>query len=139
MTDPADPIEAAWAELLPRWGEDDRHRAFVALAAALDRLPDAGQRYRALRDDPTRGEGAKKGLERVLAAAMARLSPGRREPPPPRGNLMLPVTALGVLWMATLVLSRALHRPELLRPLVFAAELALVLLIPWRRLAGRAS
>lgn len=137
MSDALDPLETAWTELLARWGDDDKHRAFVALASALERLPDAGARYRALRDDPARGEAARKGLERVLAAAMARLTPTRREPARPRGNFMLPVTALAVLWIGTLVVARGLHRPDLLRPLVFAAELALVLVVPWRKLAAR--
>lgn len=137
MADDQDPIETAWEELRTRWGDDDRHRSFVALAAALDRLPDAGRRYRELRDDPERGDGARRGLERVLGAAMARLSPARRDPPPPRMNWSLPVATLAALWVGTLVLSRALHRPDIVRPLVLAAELAAVLLIPWRRLARR--
>lgn len=137
MSDALDPLETAWTELLSRWDEEDRHKAFVALASALDRLPDAGARYRALRDDPERGEGARKGLERVLGAAMARLTPVKREAPPSRGGFMLPLTALGVLWIGTLVVARALNRTDLLRPMVFAAELAVVLLVPWRRLAPR--
>lgn len=134
MTEQNDPIETAWESLRTQWSSDDAHRAFVALAAALDRLPDAASRYRSVRDDPELGEGAAAGLERVLGAAMAKLSTTRHEAPPVRSRHLLPVTALGCLWIGTLVVARILRRPDLLHPWVFALELAIVLLIPWRRL-----
>ncbi|MFO0624509.1 MAG: hypothetical protein U0325_02750 [Polyangiales bacterium] len=136
MSDPPDPLDTAWHELSANWDAEERHRSFVALAAALDRLPEAASRYRALRDDPERGAGARRGLEKVLGAAMARLSAERREAPPARSNYLLALTALGCLWIGTLVIARILNRPDLLHPWVFALELAAVLLTPWRRLGG---
>lgn len=139
MSAPSDPLDLAWQELLTHWDADERHRAFVALAAALERLPDAAGRYRSLRDDTERGALAKRGLERVLGAAMARLSPERRDPPPPKGHYLLALTALACLWIGTLVAARALQRPEFLHPWVFALELGVVLLVPWRRIGGTAA
>jgi hypothetical protein len=139
MSDPTDPLDTAWQELSSQWDADERHRTFVALAAALDRLPDAASRYRALRDDPERGAQAKRGLEKVLGAAMARLSAERRDPPAVRSNYLLALTALGCLWIGTLVVARILNRSDLLHPWVFALELAVVLLTPWRRLGGGAA
>ncbi|MEZ4390050.1 MAG: hypothetical protein R3A48_03050 [Polyangiales bacterium] len=139
MSEAQDPIEQAWIALQEKWDLDEQHRAFVALAAALDRLPDAAGRYRALRDDPERGAEASKGLQRVLGAALATLSPDRHTPMAPKTNYLLAAAALACLWIATPVVAKILQRPELAQPWVFAFELAVVLLIPWRRLGGRSS
>lgn len=138
MPDAPDPIDEAWNALLSQWQREDQHRAFVALASALERLPDAASRYRALRDDTDLGEGARRGLERVLAAAMATLSPDRHDAAPPRSNYLLAGAALACLWIATPVIAKILNRQDLLHPWVFALELAVVLLIPWSRLGGTA-
>lgn len=69
-----DPVDRAWAEVLAAWGDDAAHKKLVALCAALGRLPEAGKRYREIRDsDPSRRAEAQKRIEQLLAAAMARL------------------------------------------------------------------
>lgn len=76
----SDPLDQAWDKVDRAWEDEERHRAFVALAQALGRLADAGRRYRAASAEPGRAETASRMLDRILALAMADL--GRlREPP----------------------------------------------------------
>jgi len=137
VSDADDPIETAWSALLNDWESDDRHRAFVALAASLQRLPDAARHYRAGLDDAARGARSKAGIDAVLRVAYLALSP------PPRGEheitrrakaWLLPMSVAMALVVTTLLTSQALHRPALSSPWVLAAESLAALLIPWHRL-----
>jgi len=133
----ADPIDSAWSALLERWDEPARHKAFVALAASLDRLPDAAARYRAVEADPARAEGAAQGKERVLAAALAHIDAlprTTREEARRHGRWLVPVAALGLLYAVSLMGAELLQRPALRSPLTLALETAAVALLPWRRM-----
>ena len=131
-----DPLDAAWAALLERWDQDEGHRAFVGLAASLERLPDAARRYRAQSSDPARAERAKQGVDRVLAAAMTAMKPPARERPRPV-NVGLPLAAIAAAFLVTMLAAKATGLSALTSPVVFAGEVIVVMLIPWRRLATR--
>lgn len=76
-----DPVEVAWAKLEAEWSDDDAHKAFIGLCMSLDRLPDAGRRYRAVADDdPERAESAQKRIGAILAIAMRTMELGRTTP-----------------------------------------------------------
>jgi len=76
-----DPIEEAWARVEAEWGNEDVHRRFVGLCVALDRLPDAGKRYRQVREaDPARREHATKQIDALIALATQQLQDTRVRP-----------------------------------------------------------
>lgn len=134
-----DPIETAWSALLREWESAERHRAFVALAASLQRLPDAARRYRESLGDPARAERAKAGIDAVLRVAYLSLAP------PPRGEheitrkaraWMLPMSAAMALVVLTLLGAHALHQPGLASPWVLGAEVLGALLVPWQKLGA---
>lgn len=82
VTEEPDPIEDAWSSLEERWDDAEAHRKFIALCATLDRLPEAGRRYREVRDgDPERRETAEHQIDRLLALAMQSLATARTPPP----------------------------------------------------------
>ncbi len=76
-----DPIDEAWARVEAEWGSEEAHRRFVAICVALDRLPEAGTRYRHVRDtNPARREDAERHIERLLTLAAQRLQDTRVVP-----------------------------------------------------------
>jgi hypothetical protein len=83
-------LDAAWTTVLAAWYDDAAHERFVALAAALDRLPDAGRRYRAEREraeavgDQARAAVARKHIDALLAVAMQRMLATRTPPGGPK-------------------------------------------------------
>jgi hypothetical protein len=86
-------IEAAWQRLLESWGDADAHRKFVALAASLGALAEAGARYRHVREkDPARADVAAAQIAKIVAAAVSGLEP-LRTPPRKRPPLALYVIA----------------------------------------------
>jgi hypothetical protein len=103
----ADPIDTAWQGVEAAWNDESRHRAFVGLCLALGRLPDAGRRYREVRDrDPGRRAEAERQIDRVLAVALQQLELGRSAPPPARrlgltivAAVLSTVMIAGVLWL----------------------------------------
>jgi hypothetical protein len=131
---PPDPLDAAWAALLAHWNDPERHGAFLALAASLDRLTDAAARYRAVESEPERAEGAARGRERLLALALTRLEAPRREGPARTGWWLLPIAAFALLAAASLLASQATGHRALVSPATLALEALLTALIPWRRL-----
>lgn len=136
-TDANDPsLDAEWALLQGQWSEPAAHKRFVHLASVLDKLPDAAKRYRALKDDPELGAGASKGLEMVLGAAMAKLSASAPAERAPAGLYLVPMLVLLMLMVLTLAASHALGRSTLKTPAVLLCEIALVALVPWRRVLG---
>jgi len=65
-----DPIfDALWEKTLESWDDDKRHAALLDHALREKMLPDLAGKYRALRDDPERGEIAKKRIDAILNAA----------------------------------------------------------------------
>jgi hypothetical protein len=133
----ADPIDAAWTALLDRWSELERHDAFVALAATLDRLPDAAARYRAVESDPARADAAARGKSRVLTVAMARIDALPRTTPERArrgGRWLAPVAVLAFLLVVSFLLAAVTRRQEFVSPAMIVTEVVLVALLPWRRI-----
>lgn len=82
MTGEPDPVDDAWSRLEARWEDDEAHRKFIALCAAMGRLPEAARRYREVREnDESRRERAAAQIDRLLAHAMSTLESQRSEPP----------------------------------------------------------
>lgn len=131
-----DPLERAWDSLESRWEDPQAHRAYVNLASSLGRLPDAAKRYRALKADPARGAVAAQGIELILAAAMSQMTASTVGARPPPGLYLVPMVALLLLVGATLAASNVLGRAQLRSPVVLVCEVALVALVPWRRVLG---
>lgn len=99
--DSAAALEAGWEKLLSEWDDPEAHRRFVGLAVALNALPDAGARYRAIeKARPERAEAARRGMEKIFAVALNQMELTRTEPQkPPRLALFL----LALLVSAALV------------------------------------
>lgn len=69
-----DPIEAAWREVDDAWEDEAAHKRFMVLATSLDRLQDAGLKYRQQREsNPERAEVAAERINELLSQAMVRL------------------------------------------------------------------
>ncbi len=76
-----DPIDEAWAQVEAGWGDEEAHRRFVGVCIALDRLPEAGKRYRMVREtDPMRSEAASKQIDRLIGLATQQLQDTRVAP-----------------------------------------------------------
>jgi hypothetical protein len=88
-------LDAAWAEVEASWDDAAAHKKFLALADLLDRLPDAGRRYRAVREnDPARAERAKQQVDALFAIAMTRMTVEKS--PPPKARRRLDFIAFGI-------------------------------------------
>ncbi len=91
-----DPLEAAWQEVLAHWDEPAPHKRFLALAGSLDRLADAGKRYRAVKEsDPARAARAAQQVDALFGIAMTKMSAVEKSPPP-KARRRLDFIALGV-------------------------------------------
>jgi hypothetical protein len=62
-------FEALWTRTLAAWDDDKPHRAILEHALKTEQLPDLAGRYRALSDDPVKGERAKKKIDGIVVAA----------------------------------------------------------------------
>ncbi len=81
-------LDEAWQRALERWEDDAAHERFVALADLLDRLGEAGRRYRAMREaDPSRRADVERRIQLVLARAMARVEVDRARPTSARSRV----------------------------------------------------
>lgn len=107
-----DPIAVAWQRVEASWEDPDAHRAFLTLCVTLGRMPEAGRRYREVRDgDPERREEAQRRIDELLAMATHHLQRSASPPPERRGRQRL-------LWIA------------------FALSLAMVGLVLWTLVRG---
>ena len=76
-----DPIDEAWAQVEAEWGDAEAHRRFVGVCVALDRLPEAGKRYREIREnDPARRDYAAKQIDTLIRLATQQLQDTRVRP-----------------------------------------------------------
>jgi hypothetical protein len=93
-----DPLELAWSKVEAEWDDDDAHKRFLGLCVALGRLPEAGGRYRKVREQdasPARREQANQRIEDLLSLAMKTMETLRSpEEPPDKSRLFF--IALGV-------------------------------------------
>lgn len=62
-------LDALWGKALESWEDEKPHGALLEYAMRHERLPDLAGRYRSVRDDPQKGELARKKLEGIVAAA----------------------------------------------------------------------
>jgi hypothetical protein len=145
----ADPLDDAWRSLLVRWDDPGAHRAFVVLADSLGRLEHAARMYRQAReagdgvivggyrvpgDLASRRERADRGLELVVAQALAHLAHApRAERVAPRVKL-IKIAALMMLVSGSFALTMTTGNRAFSSPAVLLIEVALVALIPWQRL-----
>jgi|GEM_PF-1211469 len=76
-----DPVDEAWARVEAEWGNQEAHRRFIAVCVALDRLPEAGKRYRQIREyDPARRDDAAKQIDTLIGLATQQLADTRSAP-----------------------------------------------------------
>ncbi len=100
--DLTDPVAEAWAKVDRDWDDPEAHRRFIALCRTLGRLPEAGRRYREVREaDAARRATAEARIADLLAAATLELQAHRSEPPARRDRRW--VTLLGALVMLALM------------------------------------
>lgn len=62
-------LDALWSGVINGWDDDARHTKFLDHARSIGALPDAARRYGRLRDEPERGEMAKKRLAAIALLA----------------------------------------------------------------------
>ncbi|MDP3278138.1 MAG: hypothetical protein Q8Q09_23330 [Deltaproteobacteria bacterium] len=146
-----EPLELAWKRAVESWDDPAAHRAFVALASAIDQLNVAASRYRAAKetqsepivagyrvpgDRASRVEIADRGLQLVLAQALARLDrmPRTRRARP--GQWMLPVAALMMLLGLSFLGKIMTGRSVFTSLPVIALEMLVVAIIPWGRFSA---
>ncbi len=90
-----DPIETAWKAVESGWDDAATHKRFLTLCISLGRLPEAGRRYREVRDtDPDRRDEAVRHIDEILTLAMQTMQ-ATRTPPPPSRRPQLFFVALG--------------------------------------------
>ena len=80
----------------------------VDYALQTENLPDLAGRYRALKDDPEKGEYAQKRIDAIVVAATQMLA-SMKTPPPPKSNKVLTIAvaivcACVMSWLAWTVL-----------------------------------
>jgi hypothetical protein len=94
--EPKDPLlEALWKRVLEAWDDEKTHAALIEHAVREQQLPEIAGRYRALSDDPERGEVAKKKLDAIVLAATHMLM-SMKTPKPEKVPLPITLSALGV-------------------------------------------
>lgn len=97
VVDREEAIDAAWQRVVNEWDDEQTHRAFLMLCASIERLDEAGRRYREVCDqDPARRTMAEAQIERVLGLAMQKLSSlqSERHPRSTRKKLLLVATGV---------------------------------------------
>jgi len=91
-----DAVASAWENVEREWASDAAHKRFLALCVASHRLPEAGKRYRRVRDDdPARAVEAKRRIDALLALATEQLLV-HKTPPPEKGTPRITFIAVGV-------------------------------------------
>lgn len=130
----ADPVASAWSALQAHWDDEAKHKAFVGLAASFSRLPDAGRLYREAAGDPARRERAERGKQLVIGLAMATVEAMPRTERASKGAIIAPIAAILLLGAANFLVATVAHTRVPLSPWVFAVEIVLVLVIPWKKL-----
>lgn len=74
-------FESLWQRVQDDWDDDKVHNAFLEYARTRFLLPEAGARYRKMKeDDPSRAEVVDKKLGALMALALSMLESERSEP-----------------------------------------------------------
>lgn len=77
-----DAFELLWAKVQEHWDDDKMHAAFLEYARARFQLPEAGARYRAIKEgDPARADVAQQKLQQLMVLALSMLEAARDETP----------------------------------------------------------
>ncbi|RLB46374.1 MAG: hypothetical protein DRJ42_27795 [Deltaproteobacteria bacterium] len=97
MAESPDPIDVAWNEVEAAWKDRDAHKRFVVLCQSLGRLPEAGRRYREVREGGEEGRraDAQREIDAILTMAMSTLE-AIRTPPRERPRVLVLFIALAV-------------------------------------------
>jgi len=98
-------FELLWSKVLESWDDDKVHTAFLELARATLMLPEAGARYRAIKEnDPERAAVAEQKLAQLMVLALAMLQSARESFPqgPPRWVTSV-VCAVVAVFVAVLI------------------------------------
>jgi hypothetical protein len=83
-----DPVEVAWAAVEASWESAEAHKKFLVLCDSLDRLAEAGRRYRAVKEaSPERRAEAERRIDELLGLAMARVRVDKVEPTKARSRV----------------------------------------------------
>lgn len=143
------PLDDAWRELVTKWTEPAAHKTFVVLAGQLDALQEAARRYREAKTDgetvvvdgyrvpgstESRREIAERGLQLVLAQALARFDAMPREERSNRGAVLMPIAALMMLFGLSFAMANMTHNNKFISLPALAGQVLLVALIPWQKL-----
>lgn len=102
---PTAAFELLWSKVLEHWDDDKVHTAFLELARASMMLPEAGARYRAIKEgDPERAEVAEQKLGQLMVLALSMLQSARESFPtgPPRWITSL-AYAVAAVFVAVLI------------------------------------
>ncbi len=110
--DKDDPIfEGLWQKTLDAWDEDARHAAVLEYALREKTLPDLAGRYRALKDDPEKGEIAQKRIDGILATATTMLFSMKTPKPTKTPSWLFWSALLTCAVMLLYVAYAMLHKP----------------------------
>ena len=111
LTDEKDPLlEALWQKTLESWDDEKRHAACLEHALREKKLPDLAGRYKALKDDPEKGELAKKRIDAILTAATQMMLTMKTPRPTKTPSWLFWSAFLTCLVMALYVAYAFLHR-----------------------------
>ncbi len=101
-------FDTLWTRVLESWDDDKTHAAILDYALRSERLPDLAGAYRALENDPERGERAKKQLNALVGAAtallMAKKTPELKKAPWQMTATVGVLCLLVIAWVALKVL-----------------------------------
>lgn len=107
-------FDALWEKVMEDWADEKRHAAILTYAlsgsSSTENLPELAGRYRALKDDPEKGELAQKRVDAIVIAATQMLA-SMKTPPPPKSNKVLTIftaiaSAAVIAWLASRVFRR---------------------------------
>jgi hypothetical protein len=102
-------LEALWQRVTDSWSDDKTHGALLEYALRTEHLPEIAGRYRALKDDPEKGERARQRLNAIVVAATQLMTSMKT---PARTKVPLPITlsAFGIFLFALGFLAYAFFR-----------------------------
>ncbi len=104
-------LDALWTKTLQSWEDDKPHAALLEYAIRQERLPDLAGLYRGLRDDPQRGELAKKKLDGIVVAATQMLF-AMKTPRPTKTPFWMLASAFATCAILLGWLAYAILRPQ---------------------------
>ncbi len=104
-------LDALWAKALEDWGDDKPHASLLEYAMRQERLPDLAGLYRTVRDDPEKGELARKKLDGIVVAATQMLF-AMKTPRPTKTPFWMLASAFATCAILLGWLAYAILRPQ---------------------------